>query len=511
VFGRLVTAPVPVSRGIRATAGSQVVQRALAVTLVACAAMVVRCLGLGDHSLWFDEALEYERAVQPLLELVRARGIDQDPPLYAAALHVWSAVADHEAWLRLPSALFGAATAAVLCGWAWRRFGRFVAVLSGLLVAAAPVLVYYGQEVNQYALVALLGVAMLVAYERVVDRGSTADWLVYAAISVVALLSHYGMAFLLALLGAGLVRAAWRDGSAVQRRSLATYAALMLCLAAALWWLGLGEGLSVAHVQRRFGGTYVQKEIDYVRDVVWREVLVFYTVPFSGGPALWIPRTFAIVAAAGAILLWRGGPSGGRVVVLFVGTLVLTYLTSLMGWYPLGHRHGLFVAPWVMLAVAVAMDAVWRRSRPLGAIGAAAAVLALAMFVPQRDAANRWMHVPREHLRPVAEYVLQAHRSGDAVYVHYGAVPALGYYWRNAAVDVMTGVHPNAKTAQAEIQRIRAAAEIQGRVWLLMSHGSEGDGQALLPALTAPVDGLAGLRLVDSVRADGAAAYALEP
>jgi hypothetical protein len=250
----------------------------------------------------------------------------------------------------------------------------------------------------------------------------------------------------------------------------------------------------------------------YITDVGWREILVFYLVPFSGGPALIVVRALGAVAALGAVVLWRSGASGRRAVgQVFFGGLVLTYLTSLMGWYPLGYRYGLFAAPVLLVALAAGVAWCWARSSWIGAPLAVGVLAALVLFLPQSDALNRWLSVPREDLGPVLDYVVTQAQAGDAVYAYYGAIPAIRYYARGQTRAIVEGAFIEPRTVGAEVARIRTLATTNGRVWVVLSHVASGDQRALLDPLLVTPAGRPGLRITDHIGTDNAAAFALEP
>ncbi len=481
------------------------------LALITAAALALRLVGLGAASLWHDEALEFWRAAGDWSTVVFGRAIDQDPPMMALFYHGWVGLGTAEWWLRVPSALVGAGAVYLAGGWAGRRFGRRVGLLAALFMAVAPVLVHYGQELNQYAAMVFLALAAWIAFEGVLSRGRKVDWWRFTGVSVVALGTHYGLVFPLAAMGLVLAWSARRGrglAGAGQGRSgspvrpggpwtwIGLYAIACAATLAVLWALGLRERATVAHLQARFGGTHVVKELDYLADKLWREVAVFFTLPFSGGPALWIVGSLVVLALAGAVVLWRDGPAGRRLVgVAFAGALALVYPADGMGWYPLGFRWALFVAPAFVVALAAGVDWLWSEARELGMAVAAAVVLIGLLFAPQADHWNPWLAIPREEMRPMLQELARDARAGDVVYVSHGAEPAFRYYWDHqegsdlASRDrsaVMWGRDIAVEGAAAEAARITEAVGDAGRarvgrLWLALAR-VEGDGEAALLA-----------------------------
>jgi hypothetical protein len=466
------------------------VDLSLSLGLVAALALGVRLLGIGAHSVWFDEALEFARAARGIPDLVMARAIEQDPPLLALFMHFWIRLGRSEAWLRLPSALVGTAAVVVLAGWTWRRLGRRTGRLVGLLAAIAPVMVHYGQELNQYAWILFLAPVALAAAERVLARDRPVDWVLYGVLSLVALGTHYGMVFPLAALGVVVVHSVRRRGTKGARRALTAYAAAVVAWVAFLWRVGLSAGIGVPHLQARFGGTHLAKELSYIGDVGWREVLVFFLLPFAGGPAVCIVAVVSVLALLGAVVLLRAGPPGRRVVgAMFFGSLALTYLTSLMGWYPLGYRYGLFAAPFLLVAVAAGLDLALARSRPLGVVLGTGVVIAMILFNPHTDPVNPFLAVPREELRPVLARTDARREPGDRTYVGAAALPTYRYY-RPGDLDVVAGRAFAAATAGLEAERIGGLVGRSPRLWVVLTRVTASEREALLRALVG--DGAGG-------------------
>jgi hypothetical protein len=461
----------------------------LALAAIAGAGLALRLLDLGHHSLWFDEALEYGRATGTWALALFGRAVDQDPPLLALLNHGWVHFGTSEYWLRLPSAMLGTAAVFLAGWWAGRLFGRRVGLLTALLMAIAPVQVHYSQELNQYAAMVFLTVVTLIAWEDLLRHGRATDWWRYAAVSAVDLATHYGLAFLLVALGAYLAWHVWRGRDRRQQRAFAGYVVVCALAVGVLLCLGLAQRVALPHLQRRFGGTYLGKELAYIGDVGWREILVFFLLPFSGGPALAAVRVLSVVAALGAIDLWRRGSAGRRVVgIAFFGALAATYPADGFGLYPMGYRYVLFASPAFVDALAAGLVWFGQRWRPVGwSLAGATIALGLA-FAPQEWWPNPWLSVPREELRPVLAQLTALRRPTDLIYVYYGAEPAFTYYRRGTDPVVVWGAYFEPRTASGEASRIVGAAGTsaehgQRRIWLVLSHERAGDRAALLAAL----------------------------
>ncbi len=452
------------------------------LVLMAFVALALRVHDLGGDSLWFDEALEFSRAASLRTALV-GRAIDQDPPLFALFIHFWMKLGTSEYWLRLPSALVGVATVLVAGGWAIRRLGVAAGLVLAALLSLAPSLVHYSRELNQYSLLVFLGFAVYLANERLLRRGGRRDWAMYALLSVVGITTHYGLVFPLIALGVYLGVWVKRHGSDADRRRFLIYCALVVVTLALLTMSSLPDQLSVPHLQRRFGGTHLQKELDYVADRFWREVLVFFLFPFAGGPVLWAVTGLAIVAALGSVRIWRRGSAGRRLVgLLLLGSLALVYPADGLGLYPMGHRYILFLAPPFFAALATGLGAMADRSRAAAAVAVAGTLMLFLLFSPLELVPNQWVTVPKEDLRPVLAQLDSLRQPTEAIYVYYGALPAFQYYRPDGSPLVILGEHLQTIGAESEAQRIASAGASSG-CWLIVSHDRQGEVRELLDAL----------------------------
>ena len=190
---------------------------ALALAAITAAGLALRLFRLDGQSFWFDEAQTLFVARLPFAEIVQRA---YRPPLYHLLLHVWSLlVCDREFWLRLPSALFGAAVPPLAYLLGSRLYGRRVGLLAALFGAISPTMLWYSQELRMYSLMALEFMVLTVlspgpSSERSVMRVSTL--IALFLVEVASLYTHYfAIPFLLWLGLASLLilvrQRRWRD------------------------------------------------------------------------------------------------------------------------------------------------------------------------------------------------------------------------------------------------------------------------------------------------------------
>ncbi|HUA81342.1 MAG TPA: glycosyltransferase family 39 protein, partial [Dyella sp.] len=119
--------------------------------------LVTRLFRIDHQPLWLDEALTLQRAHLDLSGLIADSFTNRHMPTYFLLLRAMSPFfGAGDAWLRIPSALFGALTAGMVFVIARRVANRDAGIVAGLLMALSPLQVQYGQEARSYTLVTLL-------------------------------------------------------------------------------------------------------------------------------------------------------------------------------------------------------------------------------------------------------------------------------------------------------------------------------------------------------------------
>ena len=168
--------------------------RWLPLLAVAVLAAGLRFFRIDAQSLWYDEGISAFQLTRTFPEILRAAALDTHPPLYYWTLKAWADLfGASELGLRSLSAVWGVLTVVLTWLLGRRLLGAVPAATAGLLLAVAPLGVYYSQEVRMYTQVTALAVLAAYAYAR------RTYWL-YALSAILTLYSQYlGIAMLAAL------------------------------------------------------------------------------------------------------------------------------------------------------------------------------------------------------------------------------------------------------------------------------------------------------------------------
>jgi len=137
-------------------------------------AAVIRLPTLTWHSLDGDEGASLYFSDLPYAELLTHfadLSIDRHPMLYYILLKAWRQIAgDTDVMLRLPSALIGILTVALVYQLGRRRLGETTAGFAALLIALNPLVVFQHQNVRMYAPALLFTVLAVWALWDILDK-----------------------------------------------------------------------------------------------------------------------------------------------------------------------------------------------------------------------------------------------------------------------------------------------------------------------------------------------------
>ncbi len=208
-------------------------------------ALALRLHGLGDKPFWLDEIATLRRATSSLHDLVADSLRNKHYPSYFLLLWLVAKFGTSQWLLRLPSALFGALGAALCCAIGSRAAGRRSGLIAGLLMAASPFEIQFGQEARSYTLVSCLILVALWGLVRLAQDPAAAAstlrragglrgaWLAYGLGTAAALdVLNVAVPWLVAA-NLGAVAIAWRAGR--HRGAFLRNWAMIQVLVVALW------------------------------------------------------------------------------------------------------------------------------------------------------------------------------------------------------------------------------------------------------------------------------------
>ncbi|HWO83170.1 MAG TPA: glycosyltransferase family 39 protein [Solirubrobacterales bacterium] len=338
---------------------------------------VLRFATLGAQAYHHDEIVTASRVLRVGFgHAMDAVGFSESaPPLYYALAWLWTQLTGNGEWgLRFLSALAGAATipVAFLVGRELR--GARAGVIAAALVATNPMLVWYSQEARAYALLGFFCALSLLYCVRALRDGRRRDFTWWGVFSFLALATHYFAVFPLV---AEVILLARRRGRAIFSGLWIVGVAVVLLAPLAIHQMSYGhaEWIGKFTLGHRMGEAAITFMVGETGDIIGRTETV--------GPAL-LP--LALVAAAFALLLWRGTRAERRaafvpfaVAAVTVGIPLALALLSAGKDFVLARNLLPALVP-LLVAVAVALSV--ERARRLGtAIAVVLAAYSLAFCI----------------------------------------------------------------------------------------------------------------------------------
>ncbi len=440
---------------------------------------LVRLIGLGDHSFWFDEALEVGRALTPWPKLLFLTE-GPDPPLYRLLLAGTLQVSRHEFVVRLPSVAFSILTVCLVYRWLAQLRHRRLGFITALLLTVSPASIYYAREVGQYSVALFLAALLLNAFEMIHREGSRLDWAFLWLVSMLALYTYYGLAWLLPAL---VIDSAWRIWRAQGWRGLVP---LSLYLSAS----GVGIALllilyirpqyiwmSQVSLNRSFSEQGWWQIVNAFGRQLYPSVirpLMLMLIPVPGHTG-WLTEvlgvSLSILMLAGCILIWRRLPSLRRLLWILMSILASFYVASGFGCYHFGYRYALPVLPFLLMLVAVSIEFLLDRQIPFAGLLGGFICLVFVAFWPQtRLLADPWPDIQREEIRPVLQYLAQQADEDDTIYVYYGAIPAYRVYNMLPDHHTVYGNWIRHLPANDKVGAVLEATGAPDHLWLVFTH-----------------------------------------
>lgn len=166
----------------------------------ACLILVLLTIGgawlrlshLGAKSLWLDEGatVALARASWQHFAWVWWHGEANLQTIYFLLMRGWIRLGSSEAFLRLPSALFGIASIPLMYLVGRKFMGVMPSLVAAALLGLSPSAVYYSQEARSYSLGILVVLLSTYFFVRAMEENRAGDWVLWTICGIAAFYSH---------------------------------------------------------------------------------------------------------------------------------------------------------------------------------------------------------------------------------------------------------------------------------------------------------------------------------
>jgi len=416
----------------------------IAVLATTALAAGLRLYHLGFRSLWFDEGFSAGIALMKWPDFLSVNSAySANMAFYYLLLKLWLPLGNSDGWTRGLSALLGIVTVPALYWLARKLFGTTTATSAALLLACNAFHIKYSQEARAYTLVTVLVVASIIAMVRAVERSTTRAWLVWAAVSALAVYAH---TYAVLVIGGEILWAMFVLSARDRWKLFAAFRWFVLALVPYLVIMTRGGSGAIAWL-RPFTFRQIADTIALVcGNVGWTLPLLFAAACLG---AFWMPRDERRAFLLAALLA----------IAPFVAVIVLYRVKPLL--FP---RYMIVTLPGIVLMVAAAA----RRLPRL--LAAAWLLVTLSVSLWGTVSYFRQDFLPNDDWRSASAFVLSHRQPGDLVvfYTWQGTL-AYHYYWWQTDHSAPR-VDPNDLYYSGIADLVQSQPKDAKHVWVLLDH-----------------------------------------
>lgn len=419
---------------------------------------------VGRLSFWDDEAYSYYSAHLTWSGLWNlSLFTDPHTTLWHVLSKVWYGIHDgREAWARFPSVVAGALTVVTVWALSRRLFNERIALTSALFLSLSAAMTSYQTEARPYTLAIFFTALSVWRLAVTVREPTSTNVLAYGGVSALALYAHPFTAFVIVSLALVFVL--------VTRRPFSFYLPALLMF------------LFVAMPQIALVATNVGNDnLDWIPSFSLSLVADSVSL-LTGNKNPFIFGTELLILTAGIVSLVRRRPTERWPYVLVAAWLVGAPALGLavdVAKPVIVPRYLLPALPAFSIALAVAIDAIGARVRPVLTVGVTALLVAGLMVNGRTHyrVDNDWrsaVNVVNINAQP-GDRVMTFHH--EPVFRYYSDVtqsPSLGYVVRANRVHE-TDMLKQANDFRPDTNSLRELASSPGRVWVVRLKGSLDD------------------------------------
>ena len=170
------------------------------IVTVVVGALALRLVRIGSQSLWVDELFTLGKSIpKPGLTIWDYLQYNLQGPFHSFIIYCIHFLSTGDAWLRLPSAVAGAASVYYLYRWAEIWLGTSIARWAAVVFAVHPLHIQYSQELRAYSFLVFFVTFAGYHFHRLLVQESRGGTVAYVLGIALAALSNFSAAFVYAV------------------------------------------------------------------------------------------------------------------------------------------------------------------------------------------------------------------------------------------------------------------------------------------------------------------------
>jgi len=434
--------------------------------LLLLTAFALRLYRLDQQEIWGDEAHSAYVVKLPLLSTVSPR-TETNPPLYHLLLYLWVRLTGRSVFaLRFLSLILGVLTVPLIYQLARLAFGELAGLLTALLCAVSPFLVYCSQEARMYALaIFAVTISMFLLAKIVSGQGGQFKllWLAYLSATVAAIFTHYYAVFVVVAQNVVLL-ALWRR----DQRGLTHWLVMQAVLALSfLPWVLAQRSFLAGKASARFN----ELTLPVLISIIKRSLVAFSVGTTMKAPgADHLTLAFLLLGALGSVAALtppavRACPKLAKLLLpwLVVPLICAWLVNPIMPFFQ--ERYLLVAAPAFIVLVAGGLE--WLQVRSPWAL-----VLVLLFLVTASSLSlHNWFFdeaYTKGEYGLMMDYVRDHAQPGDLLLLNNPLQEALFDYYQPPGVAYRFVSRDDLCTKQQADRALAALTAGYSRVWLVM-------------------------------------------
>jgi mannosyltransferase len=454
----------------------------IAIGSVILIALALRIIGLGNESVWIDEAFSIALSHHSITQIIQGTAADQHPPLYYLLLHFWSGFSNNIAFIRLFSALLGTLNIIQVIVIGGKIGNAILGIGAAFLLAISPFHIWYSQEARQYMLLAVLTTAATIELWNCLHGKQR--WVLYGIFSILAIYTQYFAVFI--FFAHGLIVIIWSYYNKTRRILIPWIITMVVTAIVFAPWLPTAINQFLNHTMPWIS----EPGAGDIRDVALKLIL--------GNGVAFFPSLLRSLAFLTLLLfaIWIGyryvrknqDLRRGIVFIAIWALIPFIIISFVAAFYPVFQiKQYFFILTPIMLLV---VGLVVATPRPWGGL-----IFACLLLVNGFTTVYQQSVLTKDNWRGVANYISSNYASGDLIFGNPAAsslaidlysnqsIPFTGY---PRGYDILTGGWAGQPlTAQsADVEMTNATRGYQ-RVWLVEFFPQLWDAYAYLPTWLA--------------------------